>query len=94
MGNFIIIIMPIISFYLFFPISKTIAETDTINRFQSLSKNQTLVSKNGAFELGFFTLDNSTNHYYLGIWYKKSQVKSLCGSQTMKNPPQIPTLFY
>jgi hypothetical protein len=35
---------------------------------QSLSENTTLVSKDGSFVLGFFTLGKSTNRY-LGIWY-------------------------
>ncbi|KAL1567711.1 G-type lectin S-receptor-like serine/threonine-protein kinase [Salvia divinorum] len=35
---------------------------------QTLFLNQTLVSKGGIFELGFFSPPNSTN-YYLGIWY-------------------------
>ncbi|MED6111857.1 hypothetical protein PIB30_056216 [Stylosanthes scabra] len=70
--NLITIIISIISVYLLFQISKSIAaETDSITNSQSLSKNQSIVSKKGEFELGFFTLDNSTNHYYLGIWYKR-----------------------
>ncbi|KAI4374088.1 hypothetical protein MLD38_012126 [Melastoma candidum] len=40
---------------------------DTIYSNQSLSSDQTLVSSNGVYELGFFSPDGS--RYYLGIWY-------------------------
>ncbi|KAK9123437.1 hypothetical protein Sjap_013039 [Stephania japonica] len=37
---------------------------------QSLTGNQTLVSKDDKSELGFFTLGNSQN-YYISIWFKQ-----------------------
>uniref|UniRef100_A0A803PKH0 S-locus glycoprotein n=1 Tax=Cannabis sativa TaxID=3483 RepID=A0A803PKH0_CANSA len=37
---------------------------------QPLSLNQTLVSCNHVFELGFFTPNNTSTNQYLGIWYK------------------------
>ncbi|KAM0943909.1 putative protein kinase RLK-Pelle-SD-2b family [Dioscorea sansibarensis] len=43
---------------------------DTISRSQRLKGNQTIVSKEGHFELGFFSPGNSKN-FYIGIWYKK-----------------------
>ncbi|XP_035842070.1 G-type lectin S-receptor-like serine/threonine-protein kinase At2g19130 [Helianthus annuus] len=43
---------------------------DTIYANQFLSGNQTIISKDGNFELGFFKAGNSSN-YYIGIWYKK-----------------------
>ncbi|XP_039120545.1 G-type lectin S-receptor-like serine/threonine-protein kinase At2g19130 [Dioscorea cayenensis subsp. rotundata] len=43
---------------------------DTISWSQSLNGNQTIVSKEGHFELGFFSPGNSKN-FYIGIWYKK-----------------------
>ncbi|KAK1437922.1 hypothetical protein QVD17_03722 [Tagetes erecta] len=51
---------------------------DTISANESLSGNQTIISKGGNFELGFFKPGNSSN-YYIGIWYKKVQ----------SNPPTI-----
>lgn len=48
----------------------TAADTDTISPNQTLSGNQTIVSANGTFQLGFFTPGNSSKHY-IGIWYKK-----------------------
>ncbi|XP_057750328.1 G-type lectin S-receptor-like serine/threonine-protein kinase At2g19130 [Arachis stenosperma] len=42
----------------------------SITANQSLSGDQTLVSKDEKFELGFFKPGNSSN-YYIGMWYKK-----------------------
>ncbi|GMN61965.1 hypothetical protein TIFTF001_031049 [Ficus carica] len=47
---------------------------DSISLLQSISDGTTsLVSKEGIFELGFFSPANSTNRY-LGIWYKNISV--------------------
>ncbi|GMI74788.1 hypothetical protein like AT2G19130 [Hibiscus trionum] len=43
---------------------------DTISFNQSLSGNQTIVSSDGVFELGFFSPGNSSN-YYIGMWFKQ-----------------------
>ena len=43
--------------------------SDTIFPGESISGNQTIISKGGVFELGFFTPGYSHN-YYIGIWYK------------------------
>ena len=45
------------------------AASDTIYPGQSLVWNQTLISKSGIFEMGFFRPGKS-HHYNLGIWYK------------------------
>ncbi|XP_073107329.1 G-type lectin S-receptor-like serine/threonine-protein kinase At2g19130 [Elaeis guineensis] len=50
--------------------------TDNISSGQSLSENQTIVSKGGNFVLGFFTPRNSRN-YYVGIWYNKISVQTV-----------------
>ncbi|KAK2379863.1 G-type lectin S-receptor serine/threonine-protein kinase [Trifolium repens] len=48
-----------------------------ISSNQSLSGDQTLVSKDGKFELGFFnTTGNSSNYYYIGMWYKKISIRT------------------
>ncbi|PIA60787.1 hypothetical protein AQUCO_00300361v1 [Aquilegia coerulea] len=44
---------------------------------QSLTFNQTLISKGGKFELGFFTPGTSLNYYYIGIWYKNIPNKTV-----------------
>ncbi|XP_076920536.1 G-type lectin S-receptor-like serine/threonine-protein kinase At2g19130 [Bidens hawaiensis] len=43
---------------------------DTISANNSLSGDETIISKGELFELGFFKAGNSSN-YYIGIWYKK-----------------------
>nr|XP_019711255.1 G-type lectin S-receptor-like serine/threonine-protein kinase At2g19130 [Elaeis guineensis] len=50
--------------------------THSISLGQALSGNQTIVSKEGNFELGFFTPGNSRN-YYIGIWYKTIPVQTV-----------------
>uniref|UniRef100_A0A2N9F9M6 Receptor-like serine/threonine-protein kinase n=1 Tax=Fagus sylvatica TaxID=28930 RepID=A0A2N9F9M6_FAGSY len=51
---------------------------DTISANQSLSGDQTIVSKGGNFELGFFKPGNSSlSKYYVGMWYKKVSLKTI-----------------
>uniref|UniRef100_A0A2N9HP83 Non-specific serine/threonine protein kinase n=1 Tax=Fagus sylvatica TaxID=28930 RepID=A0A2N9HP83_FAGSY len=50
--------------------------SDTMHPGQPLAWNQTLISKNGIFELGFFTPGKSHN-YYVGIWYKRIAEKTV-----------------
>ncbi|KAK9133717.1 hypothetical protein Scep_013245 [Stephania cephalantha] len=62
---------------------------------QSLTGNQTLVSKDGKFELGFFTPGNSQS-YYIGIWFKKLadiQKKKTIVWVANRNSPITPTDF-
>ncbi|KAF3773210.1 hypothetical protein EJ110_NYTH54484 [Nymphaea thermarum] len=42
---------------------------DTISAGHSITGNQTITSKGGMFELGYFSL-GSPARYYIGIWYK------------------------
>nr|GMC55943.1 receptor-like serine/threonine-protein kinase SD1-8 [Ipomoea batatas] len=44
-------------------------ESNTLSKGESLSGDQTLVSEDGTFELGFFSPGNSPTTY-LAIWYK------------------------
>ncbi|WOL18097.1 G-type lectin S-receptor-like serine/threonine-protein kinase [Canna indica] len=44
---------------------------DTISANSSLSGNQNITSSGGNFVLGFFKPGNSSNRYYVGIWYGK-----------------------
>ncbi|KAF6147525.1 hypothetical protein GIB67_014664 [Kingdonia uniflora] len=57
-----------------YKITHLVIAADSISSGQSLIGNQTLVSKDGNFELGFFTPGNSLN-YYIGIWYKKVSIQ-------------------
>ncbi|KAD3066897.1 hypothetical protein E3N88_34777 [Mikania micrantha] len=43
---------------------------DTLSANQTIGINETIVSPQQTFELGFFSPGNSINHY-VGIWYKK-----------------------
>ncbi|KAI3881476.1 hypothetical protein MKX03_027173, partial [Papaver bracteatum] len=45
---------------------------DTISLGDSLTGNQTIISSGGNFELGFFKPGNTSQSYYIGIWYKFS----------------------
>ena len=58
---------------------------DSITQFQSLSDGTTLVSKDGSFALGFFSLGNSTNRY-LGIWYNNIPVTTVVWVANRRNP--------
>uniref|UniRef100_A0A7C9AG60 Bulb-type lectin domain-containing protein n=1 Tax=Opuntia streptacantha TaxID=393608 RepID=A0A7C9AG60_OPUST len=69
---FITVVIPFsisisISLLCFLPVIE--ATPDTLTANDSLSINQTLISAEGKFELGFFSPANS-NKYYVGIWYK------------------------
>ncbi|KAK7257492.1 hypothetical protein RIF29_31511 [Crotalaria pallida] len=61
------------------------AALTTISANQSLSGDQTLVSKEGNFELGFFQPGNSSN-YYIGMWYKKVSERTYVWVANRDNP--------
>ncbi|KAF3488620.1 hypothetical protein F2Q69_00057461 [Brassica cretica] len=50
--------------------------TDIITPNQILKDGDTIVSKDGSFELGFFSPGGSRNRY-LGIWYKKVSLQTV-----------------
>ncbi|TYG59134.1 hypothetical protein ES288_D08G277500v1 [Gossypium darwinii] len=47
---------------------------DTITSATPINDSQALVSNNGVFRLGFFSLSSSTDHRYVGIWYNNRGV--------------------
>ncbi|GAY52994.1 hypothetical protein CUMW_146120 [Citrus unshiu] len=53
--------------------------------YKSLSDGRTLVSKDGSFELGFFSPGSSKNRY-IGIWYKSIPVKTVVWVANRLNP--------
>ncbi|KAF8409406.1 hypothetical protein HHK36_005482 [Tetracentron sinense] len=69
--------------------------TDSIKPGQSITRSETLISAGEIFELGFFSLGNSTN-YFVGIWYKKIPVKTVVWvanrEQPLTRPPGILTI--
>ncbi|KAJ6836652.1 G-type lectin S-receptor-like serine/threonine-protein kinase [Iris pallida] len=65
--------------------------SDVLSHGQSLSGNQTLVSRQGNFELGFFTPGNSSSNYYIGIWYKKLQPQTIIWVANRESPVASPS---
>ncbi|CAL5200476.1 unnamed protein product [Lathyrus oleraceus] len=64
----------------------SLAALTTISTNQSLSGDQTLISKGGIFELGFFKPGNSSSKYYIGIWYKKVSQQTIVWVANRDNP--------
>ncbi|XP_076918767.1 G-type lectin S-receptor-like serine/threonine-protein kinase At4g03230 [Bidens hawaiensis] len=62
-------------FFCFFLIPVHLSGADTLAVNQSLSGDQTLVSRDGNFEMGFFKPGESPK-YYIGIWYHKTRITS------------------
>ncbi|KAJ7959815.1 S-receptor-like serine/threonine-protein kinase [Quillaja saponaria] len=77
----------LISFYLFLSYSKVSAAADTITSSQNLTdgNTKTLISKNGSFELGFFSPGKSSNRY-VGIWYKNIPVQTIVWVANRQKP--------
>ncbi|RDY13529.1 G-type lectin S-receptor-like serine/threonine-protein kinase, partial [Mucuna pruriens] len=78
-----------------FPFAKVIvlllsvsSATDTITGSHSLPDGTTLVSKDGTFEMGFFSPSNNitTTNRYLGIWYKIDPVRTVVWVANRENP--------
>ncbi|XP_065859912.1 G-type lectin S-receptor-like serine/threonine-protein kinase At4g27290 [Euphorbia lathyris] len=57
-------------------ISRVSIAKDILLPGESMKDGETLISRDGNFELGFFTPNNSSSRY-LGIWYKKLHVKTV-----------------
>ncbi|KAH7662286.1 S-receptor-like serine/threonine-protein kinase protein [Dioscorea alata] len=94
MGKLFLFLFLFLFFFFFFISSAHISQaTDTmitISPGQGLSGNQTLVSKGGNFELGFFSPGNS-HKYYIGIWYKKIPQKDVIWVANRVNPISNPS---
>ncbi|GLJ27723.1 hypothetical protein SUGI_0544080 [Cryptomeria japonica] len=58
---------------------------DSLSVGASLLGNETLTSKNGTFELGFFS-PNGSNNWYIGIWYAKIQEKMVVWVANRESP--------
>ncbi|KAJ0966043.1 hypothetical protein J5N97_027181 [Dioscorea zingiberensis] len=65
--------------------------TDTLSLGQFLSGNQTLVSKGGNFELGFFSPGNNSSNYYIGIWYKNIPTRDIIWVANRETPVSNPS---
>ncbi|XP_059074326.1 G-type lectin S-receptor-like serine/threonine-protein kinase At2g19130 [Cryptomeria japonica] len=67
----------ILCFSMFFAVTVfgvAVEAGDSLLLGASLSGNQTIISKNGTFELGFFSPNGS--NWYIGIWYAKIPEKT------------------
>ncbi|XP_024027998.1 G-type lectin S-receptor-like serine/threonine-protein kinase At4g27290 [Morus notabilis] len=80
--NTIMLIIAIIFPILFQTVSSAV---DSIHSFESISDGTTLVSKEGSFEFGFFSLGNSKNRY-VGIWYKNIPIRTVVWVANRCNP--------
>ncbi|GLJ51202.1 hypothetical protein SUGI_1089490 [Cryptomeria japonica] len=58
---------------------------DTLLLGDSLTGNQTLISKNGTFALGFFS-SSGTKNWYIGIWYAPISQKAIVWVANRENP--------
>ncbi|KAJ6843627.1 receptor-like serine/threonine-protein kinase SD1-8 [Iris pallida] len=63
----------------------SIAARDTITPTQPLADNETLVSSDGSFALGFFT-PSATASRYVGIWYNKIPSRDIVWVANRGNP--------
>ncbi|GLJ44806.1 hypothetical protein SUGI_0942390 [Cryptomeria japonica] len=58
---------------------------DSLSLGSSLAGNQTLISKNGTFELGFFS-PNGSNNWYIGIWFANVLEKTIVWVANRETP--------
>ncbi|KAL1832218.1 hypothetical protein ACET3Z_001869 [Daucus carota] len=58
---------------------------DSISAYQSLSGDETIVSSDGNFELGFFKPGNFSK-YYIGIWFKKVSARTVIWVANRERP--------
>ncbi|KAM0952363.1 putative protein kinase RLK-Pelle-DLSV family [Dioscorea sansibarensis] len=58
---------------------------DTITPTHPLGENETLISEDGTFALGFFRPGNS-NKLYIGLWYNKIKDKTVVWVANRENP--------
>uniref|UniRef100_A0A0D3CY94 Bulb-type lectin domain-containing protein n=1 Tax=Brassica oleracea var. oleracea TaxID=109376 RepID=A0A0D3CY94_BRAOL len=64
---------------------KTLLATESL----TISSNETIVSHNETFELGFFT-PGTSSRWYLGIWYKKIPTRTYVWVANRDNPLSRP----
>ncbi|XP_052110936.1 receptor-like serine/threonine-protein kinase SD1-8 isoform X12 [Arachis duranensis] len=83
--NYFIIL--VISCFFFFITPST--SLDTLTGTQILTTNQTLLSKNQTFALGFFR--GSNTNYYLGIWYNNINPQTIVWVANRDNPIETST---
>ncbi|KAL0801050.1 hypothetical protein Bca101_056226 [Brassica carinata] len=83
--TFLFFIFVFILFPAFSVSAKTLSSTESL----TISSNKSIVSRNGTFELGFFT-PGSSSRWYLGIWYKKISIRTYVWVANRDNPLSHP----
>ncbi|PON81457.1 Mitogen-activated protein kinase kinase kinase [Trema orientale] len=82
--------MALLTFMLiaFFLLSHTVSSAvlDGLSPLQPMTDGRTLVSKQGSFELGFFSPGSSSKNRYLGIWYKNIPGRTVVWVANRCNP--------
>nr|TKW06799.1 hypothetical protein SEVIR_7G264300v2 [Setaria viridis] len=69
------------------PIAFAAGFADTLGKAGNITGDETLVSANGTFTMGFFFLGPSTNKkYYLGIWFSVSSSDAICWVANSERP--------
>ncbi|GLJ32935.1 hypothetical protein SUGI_0663380 [Cryptomeria japonica] len=58
---------------------------DTVSLGVFITGNQTIISRNGTFELGFFS-PNGTYNWYIGIWYANMTEKTIVWVANREKP--------
>ncbi|KMT08633.1 hypothetical protein BVRB_6g139100 [Beta vulgaris subsp. vulgaris] len=72
-------------FLYFFLVTSVCVGADRITTNKPLSWNQTIVSTNNIFEVGFFQPGNSSN-YYIGMWYKQVSERTILWVANRETP--------
>ncbi|KAJ0983545.1 hypothetical protein J5N97_011800 [Dioscorea zingiberensis] len=75
---------PLLMILIFISFSYSVAR-DTITPNSPLADNETLISGDGTFSLGFFSPGKS-NHRYIGLWYNKVTVQTVVWVANRMNP--------
>ncbi|XP_039139965.1 receptor-like serine/threonine-protein kinase SD1-8 isoform X1 [Dioscorea cayenensis subsp. rotundata] len=79
-------ILPLLIALLLISMSQGTAIRDTITPTQPLGDNETLISEDGTFALGFFRPTGNTNNLYMGLWYNKIKDKTVVWVANRENP--------
>ncbi|XP_066363751.1 G-type lectin S-receptor-like serine/threonine-protein kinase B120 [Miscanthus floridulus] len=62
------------------------SDEDQLTQAKALSPGDVLISKDGAFALGFFFAGNSNKSLYIGIWYNKVPERTVVWVANRDNP--------
>ncbi|GMN64975.1 hypothetical protein TIFTF001_034048 [Ficus carica] len=83
MASFGFMLMVVVVFLFLF--QSVFSAVYSVGSFQSIGDGNTIVSKEGSFELGFFSPGNA-NSRYVGIWYRNIRVRTVVWVANRCNP--------